>query len=158
MPKALVIGRFQPFHIGHEFLINIALKENDSVTVAIGSSQESRTGKNPFSYNERKKMVQSCFKGIKIISSKDFESDEEWADDLMSKADFDTVYSNNETVSRIFRKRKIAVKKSEEIIGVSGTRIRRMIKNKETYKELIPKPCLEVMEQMGAEKIIQSCL
>ncbi|MDD4353382.1 MAG: adenylyltransferase/cytidyltransferase family protein [Candidatus Nanoarchaeia archaeon] len=158
MQKALIIGRFQPFHKGHEFLINQVLKQNYSIIIAIGSSQESRTAKNPFNYEERKKMIQSCFKNAKIMPSQDYESDEDWADDLMSKAKFDIVYSNNEKVNEIFYKRKIQVKKVNELPNISGTKIRKMINNNDNkYKELIPKSCLEEMEKICAMKIIKEC-
>jgi nicotinamide-nucleotide adenylyltransferase len=157
MRNALIIGRFQPFHKAHELLIKQALKENDSVIIAIGSSQESRTIKNPFNYEERKKMISSCFKDIKIIPCPDFESDKDWADYLIKKANFNTVYSNNEWVNKIFSKRKIIIKKTQENKKISGTKIRQMINNNENYKKLIPKPCLDVLKKIDAQRIIKEC-
>jgi len=43
MTTALIIGRFQPFHLGHLLLIKEAAKEADIIVIGIGSSQESRT-------------------------------------------------------------------------------------------------------------------
>ena len=57
----LVIGRFQTFHKGHEFLIRHALKLCETVCVYIGSSQESGTKTNPFSYHYRVKLITSVF-------------------------------------------------------------------------------------------------
>ena len=61
-----VLGRFNPLHIGHEHLINVALEVCEDVLVFVGSSQESRTERNPFSYEERKAMLEEVF-GDKII-------------------------------------------------------------------------------------------
>lgn len=47
------IGRFQPFHYGHKHVIDEALKVAERVIVLIGSSDESRTQRNPFTYQER---------------------------------------------------------------------------------------------------------
>ena len=53
----LYLGRFQPFHQGHRYVVEKALKQCDKLIIAIGSSQESRTKKNPFSYEERKQLI-----------------------------------------------------------------------------------------------------
>lgn len=54
---AVVIGRFQPFHNGHLFLINEALKLADNVIILVGSANRAVSPKNPFSYEQRRKMV-----------------------------------------------------------------------------------------------------
>lgn len=45
----LVLGRFQPLHPGHLFLIDLALKENDFVVICIGSAQKAE----PLTIEER---------------------------------------------------------------------------------------------------------
>lgn len=57
---AVVIGRFQPFHLGHEHLIQKAYEYADNVLVIIGSSYQARTIKNPFSYKERAEMIRAA--------------------------------------------------------------------------------------------------
>ncbi|MFA5303230.1 MAG: adenylyltransferase/cytidyltransferase family protein [Candidatus Nanoarchaeia archaeon] len=157
MATALVIGRFQPFHKGHEFLIKEALKENESIIIAVGSSQESRTKKNPFNYKERKKLIQSCFKDAKIIPVPDYESDDDWVNYLL-KFKFEIVYSNNKWVDEIFSKIKFKVKKIKELQNISSTIIRKMIiDNEKSYKKLMPKNCLKVMNDINAERIIKEC-
>lgn len=54
-PKlGLVLGRFQPFHLGHLHLINLALKENDQIVICIGSAQKAE----PLTIEERHKRMQ----------------------------------------------------------------------------------------------------
>lgn len=60
--NGLIIGRFQSFHKGHEFIIRQGLKLCKQVYVYIGSSQESGTKVNPFSYGEREAMLKAVFK------------------------------------------------------------------------------------------------
>ncbi len=57
----IIVGRFQNFHKGHEDVFNKAIELCDEVGVFIGSSQESGTSKNPFSYELRKAMLQKVF-------------------------------------------------------------------------------------------------
>lgn len=57
----ILIGRFQPFHLGHAFLIEEALKHCDALLIAIGSSFRARNFKNPWSFDERKALIQQHF-------------------------------------------------------------------------------------------------
>lgn len=60
----IIVGRFQTLHLGHELMINKAVELCDRVGVLIGSSQEARTYKNPFSFEERRKMLQTVFGNV----------------------------------------------------------------------------------------------
>ena len=51
------IGRFEPFHNGHANTILHACKLAKKVIVLIGSANEPRTFKNPFTYQERVEMI-----------------------------------------------------------------------------------------------------
>lgn len=57
----VLVGRFQTIHKGHVEMIEKALALCDTVGVFVGSSQESRTEKNPFSYEEREIMLKAVF-------------------------------------------------------------------------------------------------
>lgn len=48
-----IVGRFQPVHLGHLQMIRHAKNYCDTLVILIGSSQESRTEKNPFTFEER---------------------------------------------------------------------------------------------------------
>ena len=62
MRDALVfIGRFQPFHNGHKAVIETALKQAKEVVVVVGSSFAARNIRNPFTFQERKAMIEACF-------------------------------------------------------------------------------------------------
>lgn len=58
---ACILGRFQPLHKGHAYLIAQALEQCDRVLVFVGSSQASRETRNPFSYEEREAMLREVF-------------------------------------------------------------------------------------------------
>lgn len=58
------IGRFQPLHIGHVEVIQEALKQAERVVVLIGSSNQPRTSKNPWLYQERADMIETAVASI----------------------------------------------------------------------------------------------
>jgi bifunctional NMN adenylyltransferase/nudix hydrolase len=81
----VLIGRFQPIHVGHIHLIENALDKCDKLILIIGSDSEIRTTKNPFLTCERIDMIKLCFtfdKLDKIIICPlcDFNDDKKWAD------------------------------------------------------------------------------
>ena len=52
------IGRFQPFHNGHNKVIEQALRDAKHVLVLIGSANIPRNIRNPFTFQERKETVE----------------------------------------------------------------------------------------------------
>ncbi len=92
----LFIGRFQPFHRGHESIIRKMLEECEQVIIAIGSAQESDTELNPFRYEYRRLMIQKIFPDyynrIIILGIADRakpSDDESWGEYLLN-----TIYKN----------------------------------------------------------------
>jgi bifunctional NMN adenylyltransferase/nudix hydrolase len=55
------IGRFQPFHIGHRKVIEEALLRAQHVVVLIGSAFAAPSHRNPFSFDERRRMIAESF-------------------------------------------------------------------------------------------------
>lgn len=57
----IIVGRFQTFHAGHEEIIRKAVAVCQQVAIFVGSSQESGTAKNPFSYQMRESILKKVF-------------------------------------------------------------------------------------------------
>ena len=57
----IFIGRFQPFHTGHESVIRKALQLSDKVIVLVGSAYQPRTTRNPWDFNERESFIRLYF-------------------------------------------------------------------------------------------------
>jgi len=53
------IGRFQPFHKGHLSVIQEGLKYSNNLIIFAGSANGARCHRNPFTYNERKYMIET---------------------------------------------------------------------------------------------------
>lgn len=57
----ITVGRFQTFHKGHQAMIGKALELCERVGVLIGSSQESGTNRNPFTYDMRESVLRRIY-------------------------------------------------------------------------------------------------
>ena len=51
--NGLLIGRFQPFHLGHLSALRFALPKVDKLWLGLGSSNKPIEKNNPFSIEER---------------------------------------------------------------------------------------------------------
>jgi bifunctional NMN adenylyltransferase/nudix hydrolase len=82
------IGRLQPLHIGHKAVIDRALERAHQVVILIGSANEARSIKNPFTYEERAHMVESLYRyevetdRIVIMPIGNHGSDDRWVSDV----------------------------------------------------------------------------
>lgn len=63
---SVLIGRFSPFHNGHAFLLQRALKNSKNVLILVGSAGQARTTKNPFTYEERVYLIESWAQSVGI--------------------------------------------------------------------------------------------
>jgi len=66
LKRALIFGRFQPFHIGHLMVIRWALKKYDELVLLVGMADESHTTQNPFTAGERIWMIREALKEANI--------------------------------------------------------------------------------------------
>ncbi len=57
----IIVGRFQTFHTGHEYMVNKAASVCERLAIFVGSSQESGTLKNPFDYETRERILRKLF-------------------------------------------------------------------------------------------------
>lgn len=55
--RGLVVGRFQPFHLGHLGLVGQALSMYEDVVVAVSSAQYNYLPRDPFTAGERVEMI-----------------------------------------------------------------------------------------------------
>ncbi len=160
MTIALFIGRFQPFHNAHLHDIKKILKESDEIMVVIGSSQAKNTKENPFSYNERKKMITNVLKKNKIKNFKiypvpDLHNDEKWVSYIKNNfPKFDFVYSGNSWTLKCFKKHDSKARKIKLLKGINSTKIREMIAKDKEWEKLVPKEIASYIKEInGAERI-----
>ncbi len=84
MQRCVVLGRFQPFHLGHAALVEAAMAHADGgeVVVAVGSAQAGWEAGNPWTAEERTDMIRrwSETKGyaISIVTVDDINDPPNW--------------------------------------------------------------------------------
>ncbi len=57
----VMVGRFQTLHTGHVYMIEKAVAVCERVGIFVGSSQESGTSKNPYTYEQREHFLREVF-------------------------------------------------------------------------------------------------
>jgi nicotinamide-nucleotide adenylyltransferase len=110
--RGLLVGRFQPFHLGHQGVVRAIEKERPaaSLIVAIGSAEESYTWKNPFTAGERFEMIDRALENvasspIHIVPVADIRRHAQWVHYLESLLPpFDRVYTNNPLTRLLFER------------------------------------------------------
>ena len=98
----IFIGRFQPFHNGHKYIIKKGLEISNNLIVFCGSANKSRTLKNPFTFLERKKFITDSFSNkinsrLYLESLDDFDNDRYWLEHI------------NQIVKRIAQNKSVAL-------------------------------------------------
>jgi len=150
----LVIGRFQPFHLGHKYLIQKALDTADKIIIGIGSANVTDEN-NPYSYELRKKMVEEFIhqegigdRVLRIIPSNDTPSDDDWLEQTLAAApNVDIVIGNNDWTNGIFEKAGF------EVLYVpyykrelyEGWRIRKLMKEGKNWENRVPSYIIPIL-------------
>ena len=160
----LLIGRFQPFHLGHLDAVLFGLSRAENLFICIGSSNKSNERKNPFSAEERREMITlsiepSITDRIKIFDIPDVGDHEKWTfeiDKIVPK--YDVVFTNDEFTKTLFEKRKISVisvvlKDREKF---SGTNIRNLITYDRNWRDLVPQGTRNVLDNINAKERLQN--
>jgi len=154
----LLIGRFQPFHLGHLDAVLFGLSRTENLFIGIGSSNKSNERKNPFSAEERTEMIISSIESsmidrLKIFDIPDVDNHEKWTfeiDQIVPK--YDVVFTNDEFTKTLFEKRKIdvipVVLKDRE--KFSGTNIRELITDNKNWQDLVPHGTRKVLDKINA--------
>ncbi len=145
--KALFIGRFQPFHLGHLLLIQRLSTQYELIIIGIGSSQYHDTVDNPFSEKERYQMITASLTAVgihsyRIVSIPDIHDPPRWVDHVKSIiSDFDVVIANNPLTRKLFSEKGYKVKGTAyfDRKRYSGNEIRRRMLHDEPWDELVPK-------------------
>lgn len=162
MERGFYVGRFHPFHCGHMNVIEAIDDEVDELVVAVGSAQESHTVENPFTAGERIEMIAKSLESIAathyVIPIEDLNRNAVWVAHIESMCPpFDTVYSNNPLVTRLFEERGFEVKGTPmfDRDRYNGAAIRRRMREREDWRHLVPDAVVEAVEEVDGEQRVR---
>jgi len=162
--RALFVGRFQPFHLGHGEALRIIFKAADELVIVIGSSQKSHDLDDPFTTGERISMIRAALDEMKIAPSRyylipvpDSTMHACWASTVIAYCPpFHVVYSNEPLTRCLFREAGRTVR------GItlfqrklySATEIRQRILTGKAWRTLLPQGVVTVIEEIkGVERL-----
>jgi nicotinamide-nucleotide adenylyltransferase len=159
--RGFLVGRFQPFHNGHEQLVREIAGEVDELIVGIGSADASHTVRNPFTAGERTVMISNVLADIPVqtyvVPLEDIERNAVWVSHVESMCPpFDVVFSNNPLVIQLFREANYEVRDSQMIDRgrLRGTRIRERIIDGEPWQDRVPEPVAGAIAEIeGVERL-----
>jgi len=175
---ALLVMRQQPLHNGHSNLIYKAMLENDKVIVILGSSQEKRTKRNPFSVPERISFMKQVFgesSKLKIMALKDVgaATKNEWLEYVFANIEKQGLeqpnryYAGDEDNAMWYDTINPVTNKQIEVIRVdrlsscvmSATEIRNSIYNGfDSWKKHVPECLTDLIVEKYPKELINSHL
>lgn len=146
---AVIIGRFQPFHLGHLELVKQTSSECGELFLLIGSSQENYTIYNPFTTGERIKMIRDSLINAKFDLNKilithipDEPNNARWFSNIRSYLPpFDVFYTGNAFMSILLEREEIEIRQPNFRIKdtYNGSKIRKMmVENESRWEQLVP--------------------
>ena len=115
--RALFVGRFQPFHLGHQEAILHVLREHEEVIIVIGSAQNSHDVNNPFTAGERIMMIREALNALEVNAARyylipipDSSMHALWTSQVIAYCpEFSVIYSNEPLTRRLFKEAGRAV-------------------------------------------------
>ncbi len=157
--RGMIVGRFQPFHLGHFNAIKYILSEVDDLIVIIAASQQSHLPDNPFTAGERFDMIHNSLVAelkdvtrVIIIPANDIKDNSLWVAHLTRLVPkFDVVFTNSPLVGYLFKQAGIEVRNTPiyEREEYSANHIRELIvADKQSWKKLVPKAVVEVIKEI----------
>lgn len=93
MKTGILIGRFQPFHIGHLHSVGVAASQVDKLYILVGSANACRSIKNPWTYQERVNTIRSKLwsnhiTNVEFVPLNDYPyNDTQWIADVRATAE-----------------------------------------------------------------------
>lgn len=132
------------------------MKNFDELIIGIGSSNESNTWRNPFSFEEREEMLKRAGVKCEIIGIPDVGNNKKWVKQILKMEDFDVVITGSEWVKRCFFGIKEARKPNFLLPEIyNGTRVREKIIKGEEWEDLVSKEVARFIKKIKGEKRIR---
>lgn len=151
-PKAVFVGRFQPFHKGHLKILK-KMSRKYRLIIVIGSANV-KNPENPFSAKARAAMVRAAIreagiKGARILKMPDVGSDQKWGAKLAALAGkADAVLTGNQWVIKSLKNYNVRfLKIKEKDRRISATKIRAAMAAGKPWRNLVPPAVAKIIDK-----------
>jgi nicotinamide-nucleotide adenylyltransferase len=162
--RALFVGRFQPFHLGHQEAILHILREHKEVIIVIGSAQKSHGVNNPFTAGERIMMIREALNALRLDAARyylipipDSSMHALWTSQVIAYCpEFSIVYSNEPLTRCLFKEAGREVKPIPMLKRTSycATEIRERMLKDGNWQHLVPASVVKVIDKIqGVERL-----
>ena len=165
MQVGILVGRFQPVHRGHVQAIEFALENSNKLFVVVGSAEKSNQKRNPFTFEERKKMIELAINekelqdNISIIPINDANNHTEWIASIKNTVgEYNLIFTNDELTEKLFKKDET------EVINVplvdrnilSATEVRKRLELDKEWKALLIPEIADYLIEVNAVERMKS--
>ncbi|RLF16445.1 MAG: nicotinamide-nucleotide adenylyltransferase [Thermoprotei archaeon] len=164
MVRALFIGKYQPFHLGHLKALKWILERCEEVIVGVGSAQYSHQLDNVFTVGERIEMIrrvlakEGLLNRCLIVPIPDIGQHALWVSVVLQYCPkFDVVYTNEPLTRRLFLEAGFRVEEipkfNREVYD--ATRIRRLMIEGGDWESYVPDEVASFIKEIGGVERIR---
>lgn len=164
MKRGILLGRFQPFHLGHLSAVQDALREVEELIIVIGSAEKSHEQRNPFTAGERLSMIRQSLEDAEIDPKKwmiipvpDASSHALWTAKLdMLVPRYHVAFTNDPLSKRLFEEKGVKVREVQlkKRSLYSATEVRRRLSAGRGWETLVPKSVVKIIGEIkGVERV-----
>jgi len=163
--RGLLVGRFQPPHLGHLALVEFALDQVDELIIAIAAAQLSHTKKNPLTAGERVTMMRFMLQNHEIdpdkywiIPTQDIMDNALWVTHLKRLLPkFDVFFGNNPFTEMLFSEQGITTKKTPMFNRekFEASRIRQRLIDNEDVSDFIDPKVASLLQEINISKRLE---
>ena len=165
MKIGILIGRFQPLHKGHVNAIEFARDNSERLFVIVGSAEKSNQERNPFSFEERKRMIGLALKGkklqdnISIVPINDARNHTEWIKSIKNTiGEYNLIFTNDELTEKLFKE------DGAEVLNVplqdrnelSATEVRKRLELDKEWESLVTPEIAQYLKEINAVERMKS--
>lgn len=162
MTRCIVLGRFQPFHLGHASLVKAAAEHagNDGeLIVAIGSAQAEWEARNPWTFAEREAMIRSWAEAenvaLEVVGIEDINDPQNWVKHATTIHGDGVLVTSDEPTAVLYEASRWNVERVDlsQREALEGWRVRQTIRMlstvfeddaaREVLKTSVPQPIIE---------------
>jgi nicotinamide-nucleotide adenylyltransferase len=169
--KGLIIGRFEPLHLGHiGFIKEVDKMQLENIILGIGEEGIGRTPWNPFTYDEVKQMwapeLEKLATNVELYKIPDINDSQHYASHVEKitgcNEENTLVLSGNGATLDCFTKyghnyktHSVGYKVPTPDGYICATKIRDMIKSDREWQKYVPESTRKVIEDVGGVDIIK---